>query len=333
MKILFVAKKAQQPSYRFRVEQMLPAFQARGHECKTVFGARGNLCCLLEVLSGGVDVVFVQWQALPRALTALVRARVKTLVYDIDDAVMYDNSGEPHSRGAGRFAAMARAADVVVCGNRFLASAVEELGGEAVVVPTCIDTVRFHPSRRLRPPPRRGARLVVGWTGSHTNNASLSQLFPVLARFRDSIEVRVMSSNQNGLDYELLRGVPHTFNHWTAESEVDEVGRYDIGVMPMPNTNWTQGKCALKALQYMALGLPAVASPIGANREVIVDGESGFLPETPDAWSQTLERLIERPELRERIGRAGRARVEEAYSVAAVGPQLVSAVEEAACSS
>ena len=115
----------------------------------------------------------------------------------------------------------------------------------------------------------------------------------MLARFRDAIEVRVMSSNQNGLDYELLRGVPHTFNHWTAESEVDEVGRYDIGVMPMPNTKWTQGKCALKALQYMALGLPAVASPIGANREVIVDGESGFLPETPDAWSQTLERLIE----------------------------------------
>ena len=82
---------------------------------------------------------------------------------------------------------------------------------------------------------------MVGWTGSHTNNASLSQLFPVLARFRDAIEVRVMSSNQNGLDYELLRGVPHTFNHWTAESEVDEVGRYDIGVMPMPNTKWTQG--------------------------------------------------------------------------------------------
>jgi len=327
---LFFAKAPQRPSFRFRVEQMLPAFAARGHACQIVFESDGWVACAQELLSGRYDVVFVQKQTLPSPLLALLRARVRTLVYDVDDAIMFDLAGRLERTRSARFGEMARAAERVMCGNQVLAREVEALGGKPVIVPTSIDTERFHPREREARAAMRPARTVIGWTGSRTNNAFLSDLFPVLARLGDSIELRILSCCETGFEYARLGRVQYTFTKWTPDNEVGEVARFDIGVMPLPDSAWTRGKCGLKALQYMALGVPALASPVGANCEVIADGETGFLPNGDDAWHEALARLVVEPALRARIGAAGRARTEASYSLAAVGPRLVAAVEGAA---
>src|SRR5204863_2488648 len=104
-------------------------------------------------------------------------------------------------------------------------------------------------------------------------------------------------------------------------SELEDLGRIDVGLMPLPDSPFAGGKCAYKLIQYMALARPGVASPVGANREVVTDGVDGFLPATPAAWEDALVRLIEDPDLRARVGAAARARIESAYSLQAVLPR------------
>ena len=115
--------------------------------------------------------------------------------------------------------------------------------------------------------------------------------------------------------------MPQTFVPWSPEIEITQAATFDIGLMPVPDNPFTQGKCGFEALQYMALGIPAVCSPVGVNRDIIHDGVDGFLPRTRDDWFQTIARLIKGPFLRETIGHAGRRRVEEAFSLKLHGPR------------
>lgn len=331
MRILFLAKDPHRPSFRFRVEQLLPAFRARGHVCEVRFLPKGALRRAPLLLGArGYDVAFVQKNLFPRPLLALLRAAARTLVYDIDDAIMFGRFGQDVASRSTRFAAMARTADLVVCGNSFLADQTARLGGKTAIVPTGIDTERFHPREREKLARGEGGRVVVGWTGSNTNNYFLSALFPVLARLAGKIELRILSSTERGLEYQALGAVPHRFTHWTPENEVCEVAGYDVGLMPLADTPWTRGKCAFKALQYMALGIPTVASPVGVNCELIEDGRTGFLPKDDDAWHVALARLVASPQLRAELGAAGRARVVATHSLDVIGPLLVDAVEQAA---
>jgi glycosyltransferase involved in cell wall biosynthesis len=105
-----------------------------------------------------------------------------------------------------------------------------------------------------------------------------------------------------------------------------EVSCFDgiaVGLMPLDDDPWARGKCAFKAIQYMALGIPAVASPVGANREVIRDGETGFLPADEREWVETLDRLLADPALARRIGAAGRREIEARYSLDVISTRLV----------
>ncbi|HNN42719.1 MAG TPA: glycosyltransferase family 4 protein, partial [Nitrospira sp.] len=119
-----------------------------------------------------------------------------------------------------------------------------------------------------------------------------------------------------------LPGVDIEFRPWTWQREVDDLQDATIGVMPLEDTEWARGKCALKLLQYLAVGLPAVASPVGVNSDIIVDGDNGFLATTEDEWYERLHALCRQPELRTRMGQAGRRTVESHYSLALWGPRL-----------
>ena len=153
--------------------------------------------------------------------------------------------------------------------------------------------------------------MVVGWTGSGTSLTHLESftdvLRPLLAA--RSVELRVISSRRPELG-----GLPVTFREWSPASEVEEVRAFDIGIKPQPDDAWSRGKCAMKELQYMALGIPAVCSPVGGSRESIRHGENGFLAATADEWLESLLRLVDDAPLRERVGRAGRRTVEQRYS-------------------
>jgi len=145
---------------------------------------------------------------------------------------------------------------------------------------------------------------------------------------RERIRSRVIGTPEyrlEGVDVEAMR--------WRAESEVDDLRVADIGVMPLPDDAWSKGKCGLKALQFMALGIPTVCSPVGVNTDIIQDGENGFIAGTEDEWVEKLSRLLRSVELRRQLGLAGRVTVERKYSAIAQAPRVYEVLESIACAS
>ncbi|MGH7201644.1 MAG: glycosyltransferase [Planctomycetaceae bacterium] len=327
MNILFLSTRQSKPSFRFRVEPMLPFFAARGHRCDVAFLADGawKRLRLYRRLSR-YEAVFVQKRLFSRWELSLIRRAARRLIYDLDDAVMFHADGGRDRRRQRRFHAMAAAADLVICGNQYLADLARRAGGRTVTIPTCIDTERFCSLQS----PRAAARgVTIGWTGSRSTNRYLNELFPVLAAFGRRVELVVMSDAETQLDWPALGDVPWRFVRWSPEVETTVTASFDLGLMPLPDDPWTRGKCGFKALQYMALGRVAVAAAVGVNREIITHGEDGFLCETPGEWRAVIERLLADAELRRRIGLAARNRIETAYSLKVHGPRTVEAVEAA----
>jgi glycosyltransferase involved in cell wall biosynthesis len=327
MKIAFLTTRPSKPSYRFRIEQMVPYFTARRHQCDTFFlptNAWGRLLMYRKL--GLYDAVVLQKRLVSRVELFVLRSVARRLIYDVDDAVMYASNGDYHPRRRGRFAATVRAVDLVVCGNQFLADEASRDTDRILVVPTCINTDAYRPGLRTA----NSQSLTIGWTGSRSTNAYLNDIFHTLSQLHGSVEVKVISDTVDGFDFSRLGHVSHVFVPWSPKSEIPEAATFDLGLMPLSDNRWTQGKCGFKALQYMALGIPAVCSPVGVNRDIIHDGVDGLFAATLQDWFPVISRLLKDSFLREAIGRAGRRRVEEAFSLAMHGPRFVRAVENVA---
>ncbi len=316
-KLLFLSTKATRPSHRFRVEQMLPFIEKAGHECTVEFFPKNPIARFWFYRQlPQFDAVFIQQRTLNPTELNVVRHLSSRLVYDLDDAVMFDPAGKPDRRRMRRFTAMVRSADLVICGNHFLFSQVNQAtAGRSIpvhILPTAINTDRFYPGVRHE---RRNDVVTIGWTGSRSTNRYLNAILPILAAVSGPIELKVISDTTDGLDFSRLGSVPVRFVPWSAATEVIETAEFDIGLMPLPDDDSTRGKCGCKALQYMALGIPAVCSPVGVNRDIIQDGLNGFLPESATDWQAILDRLVKSIEFRQTIGRTGRASVESDYSL------------------
>lgn len=327
MKILFLSTRRTKPSFRFRVEQFLPHFRARGHICDVAFLANTPLSRLwfYRRLSA-YDAVVLQKRLLSRAEVFLVRQRAKRLIYDVDDAVMFNGQGQPEMRRQSRFRATVSAADVVICGNSFLADQAQDYARRIAVIPTCIDSEAFHPRWKSQ----NAGPLTIGWTGSRSTNRYLNEILPVIASFGSRVQFRFLSDTSEGVDLQSLGDVSYRFTPWSPEVEITETAAFDIGLMPLPDNPWTRGKCGFKALQYMGLGIPAVCSPVGVNAEIITHEKNGLLAKSPEEWTRALGRLVADSEFREQLGQAGRKRIEEHYAVNAQAPRLVELIEQLA---
>jgi glycosyltransferase involved in cell wall biosynthesis len=224
-------------------------------------------------------------------------------------------------RFPGKTAVLCRLARQVLAGNAFLASYARRFNPRVSVVPTTIDTDRYSPSLR-----RPGSVPVIGWTGSYSTARYLEALRPVLQRLGRRHEFRVVVVGAPGLAAD---GVEVEARPWRSASEVSDLADIDIGVMPLDDTEWERGKCGLKALQYMALGIPAVASPVGVNVEIVRDGENGLLAASDEEWERALERLLADAGLRRRLGDAGRATVESGYSARVHAPRVAAVFRDA----
>jgi glycosyltransferase involved in cell wall biosynthesis len=155
--------------------------------------------------------------------------------------------------------------------------------------------------------------VVIGWTGSHSTLKYLTVIAPVLQKLESQypgISFIIIADQLPQLKLKRMK-----FITWKAETEIQDLLKIDIGIMPLPDDQWTQGKCGFKALQYMALEIPAVVSDVGVNTEIIADEDSGFLCATEDEWFKSIEKLIGDKQLRKKIGLQGRKRVVEYYSV------------------
>lgn len=262
------------------------------------------------------DLVFVQREAffVGGPWAERLAARRSPLVFDFDDAIWIHAVSEGNRRFAflknvDKVSRIVGLAHTVLAGNEFLAAWARRYSGNVHVVPTCVDTERFRPAPR----PDDGT-VVIGWSGSASTVAHLRLALPVLERVKRRFGARVRFK---------VVGDPH-FRHeplglvgeaWRSDTEVAALQAMDIGLMPLPDDEWARGKCGLKGLTYMAVGIPAVMAAVGVNTELVRDGVDGFTPRTEDEWVERLSQLVEDAALRRTLGAAGRATVEQRYSV------------------
>ncbi|AWJ85522.1 glycosyl transferase, group 1 (plasmid) [Azospirillum sp. TSH58] len=240
-------------------------------------------------------------------------------IVDFDDAWFhhYDRNRWPLVRrllGSKLDRVMQHAALVTV-GNGYLAKRAESAGARSIAtLPTVVDLTRYPAA-----PHQAGGLPAVGWIGSPITDHYLGLVEEPLRRMVMGNEARLCLV---GATPAALSGLPADRHEWREDTETSRIAAFDIGIMPLADTPWERGKCGYKLIQYMACGKPVVASPVGVNRDIVEHGVNGFLAETPEEWTSALRRLANDPDLRRRLGVAGRAKVEQHYSLAGTAPRL-----------
>lgn len=278
------------------------------------------------------DVWLVQREAffLGPAWSEWLASRRAPIVFDFDDAIWIRAMSTANARfswlkNVDKMPRIVAMADTVVAGNDYLASWARTHNDRVVMVPTCVDTDVFTPG----PPRSADGPVVIGWSGSPSTIDHLRPLLPVLervrARFGDRVRIRVMGDPAFTYAPLGLRG-----EAWTPGDELALLQAMHIGVMPLPDDQWTRGKCGLKGLVSMAAGAATVMSPVGVNTDIVQDGVNGCLATTDDEWFETLCALVDDTTLRERLGAAGRDTVVSRYSVARWSATLVDVLRGAA---
>lgn len=333
------------PGQRFRFEQYLNLITNRGHVVKyysflspdayAQFYNRAYIPKFISLLSGFLrtlghvvksihaDFVFIFREVTlggpPIFEFILARVFRKKIIYDFDDAIwLTDNQNESRFerwwRWRKKVGQICRWSHRISCGNNYLAEYARQFNASVVVNPTTIDTENLH-NPALVKVEKRSDRIVIGWTGSHSTLKYLEQILPVLQQTErefDQVEFLVIANRDPKLPLQR-----YSFLSWSKHTEAEDLARMDIGIMPLPDDEWTRGKCGFKALQYMAMEIPCIASPVGVNTEIIEHGKNGFLATTHMEWKEFLALLINDESLRRKIGKAGRETVLNRYSVKA----------------
>lgn len=245
------------------------------------------------------------------------RQTAARLVLDLDDAVFL--------RYPEKFERLVPIADLVICGNRLIEEWVQPRNSSTIVIPSCVDLDQYP----LRDRPETDEKpLQIGWMGTASNIPCLEVIAPTLRTLasRHKFEFLVVTNDLEPLGQINLSGVNVRHARWSAESEFDLLNSMDIGVMPLsPESEWDRYKCGMKLIQYMAARLPAVASPVGVNAEILSD-DCGFAATTSAEWEAQLTRLIEDASLRRKIGDAARSKVEAEFSIQSQFPRYEAAL-------
>ncbi len=341
-KILFLVahRPGRSPGQRFRFEQYLHYLEENGFDChisylinekddavfyapgkylsKTIFLFKSLLHRKRDLSQvTGYDMVFLYREAHMLGTTwferKIKRAGVK-MIMDFDDSIWLKDVSNGNKRLAflkkpSKTADIVGLCDVVIVGNQYLADYARQFNSNVFVIPTTINTDYYLPGEFKS----NGEKVCIGWTGSSTTLKHFSLAVPVLKILREKYGERLTFRLISDELYEgKLPGLENI--RWNKETEVQDLMAIDIGIMPLPDDAWSKGKCGFKGLQYMALGKPAVMSPVGVNTEIIEHGHNGFLARSPEEWEVVLSRLIENPELRKQIGEEGRKTVVERFS-------------------
>lgn len=301
---------ARAASVRYRVLQFLPFLEASG--------IRTALLSSPDALSGPAADFPVCW--IQKKLLSLGKARALArrhkLVFDFDDAIWTSEKGDrslfTRLRTKARLAAVLEGSAVVLAGNDYLAAYALRYNPNVVVVPTVVDTA-LYPARQ-----HAEARVVtVGWLGHSVNFKYLAAVGDVLRRLAAVRPLRLLVVADQDFHAE---GIEVENRRWSEETEVGHLLEMDIGLMPLADDEWTRGKCGFKAIQYMAAGIPPVASRVGTNAQLIAHGADGFLAGSQQEWFEALTLLCADAGLRQRIGRAARQTVQARYSLQGTAP-------------
>lgn len=307
MKFLFIAKGNNKSSTRYRVFPLATRLTEMGHDiemCSSEFSL-GNRFNILN-LSRNSDVVIIQRKIFGAFYFRLLRSCSSKLIFDLDDAIFLRSDGTPSLRRMEGFERTLRACDAVWAGNHYLLENTEKYCGKCFIIPTPIN-----PSVYVKPVAKHDALTLV-WIGSHSTRKYLEShrsIIEDIGRSLYGIQLKVISDFEIKFENLQVINVP-----WSQKTEADEIAKCHIGIAPMNDNAWTRGKCALKILQYMACSLPVVTSAVGANKEVVIHGETGFHAIEKYDWVTSVIQLSKDLEMRTRFGLAGRQQVEQRYS-------------------
>ena len=277
------------------------------------------------------DIVFIYREAFMLGTTVFERAFAKKsckIVYDFDDSIWLPDTSEGNQnlswlKRPQKINTICGLADLVIAGNDFLAQYARAYATRVVIIPTTINT-NYHVPQAF---PKKNEKICIGWTGTETTHKHLAILESVFARldfvFPGKLSFMIISNKpyQSAV-------IPFQWKQWSPETEITDLQSIDIGVMPLPNDEWSKGKCGFKGLQYMALEIPTVMSPVGVNTQIISHGVNGFLAQTDDEWFDILCELLDDEGVRRKIGAQGRKTIVECYSVDAFAEQYIALFHE-----
>jgi glycosyltransferase involved in cell wall biosynthesis len=316
-KAVLLGYDLEQPSFRHRMRTLVVTLEGAGWEVRMErfpSGRYGLRTWERRSLLRAADVVVLHQIKLSAPEARLFAAFSRRSIFDVDDAIYVRKPrrlGEAADESRWRkrkFAATCRWVDAVAAGNDVLAGVARASARDVTILPTSIDTTAYRPTSAAPADPP-----TIVWIGSPENLVYLEMIRPALARLTSrypTLKMRIICSRfPDWPEINIERIV------WSSATEAEALAAAHIGVMPLTDDEWARGKCAFKLLQYMAAGLPCVASPVGANTEAVMDGFNGFHARTADEWERHLEALIRSPELRASFGASGRAHVESRYAM------------------
>lgn len=342
------------PSNRLRVEQYFPYLRAHGitpilrpFQTSLFYNIRyspGDLS--RKALSFGLstlsrlsdvaratraDVILVHREAFPFGGPFIEEAmsRMKVpIIFDFDDAIYLANSADTNRfvtllKRPHKTARIIELSSWVIAGNENLKAYASQYNRNITVIPTPVDTDYFAPRAENRDP----NKVVIGWIGSNTTAPYLR----MLVRAMDHIVVKYPNVEVHVVGGSYVPPIVHNLQvrRWELDRELADLHDFDIGIMPMPDTEWTRGKCGFKALLYMSVGIPPVCSPVGVTTDILQDGYNGLLATTTEEWIERLSMLIEDASLRRTMGEAGRQWVLERFSLHAQAPRFLDVLNRA----
>lgn len=351
MKILILAPypSGQAPSQRFRFELLIKSMQEKGWHFQTrsflsmngwknIY--KGNFIVrLFSIILGffrrvshlffvpSCDLVFIHRELTPMGppIFEFIIAKIfrKKIIYDFDDAIWLPDPNETNPllrliKWKSKVRKICEWSWKVSAGNEYLADFARQYCKKVEVVPTVVDTDYHVPAAE------ENEGITIGWTGSHTTLQYLDPLVPSLDRLgqKHGVKFAVIANKDPELSITGFEFIP-----WDQKREVADLQRFDIGVMPLTDDIWSQGKCGFKAIQYASIGIPAIVSPVGVNKEVVQNEVSGYWSSEAPDWEARLEMLITSKKLRKQMGQAGRAHIEANYSVNAIREKFLKLFE------
>lgn len=342
MKVLFLTSGEATPSTRFRVLPFVRKLREAGIACTVAEGfppkyeyfpklgfrpsqylkRATRLWHLIKAFIRRYDIVYLERELFDDTTYRMdfwFRSIGRRFVLDLDDAVFL--------RFPEKIEALTRGSDLVIAGNPWIAQVLGQWNDQIVVIPTGVELAAF-PEKDFEP--SSADVPIVGWMGTQGNLRYFEVVAPALRELSKlhDYELRLIAPNLDALDPIDLSGVRVKHILWRGDTEVEELRKVDIGIMPLfADEEWDKYKCPTKLIQYMAIGIPGVASPVGFTGDVVTHGVDGFVAHNSEEWCETLGRLLADADLRRKVGRAARQTVAEKYCVEANLPVMIEAFE------
>jgi glycosyltransferase involved in cell wall biosynthesis len=307
-----------------------------GHTGKKIYWVARDFLRRARVVarSRGYDAAIVYREAAligPAIYERLLARSGVPMFFDFDDAIWSPTQDAASVNGFfsklhfwGKTSTTCRISTGVIAGNNYLADYARQRNDNVIVIPTTIDLDDYP----VQPEPASDEPFIVGWTGSLSTLQHFEFARGALERLARQRRVQ-MKIICNEPPARPIEGAENVFIRWSEDREAENVGACHVGIMPLPDDDYTRGKCGLKAIQFMATGRPVVIAPVGMNKDLIQHGVNGFLAGTEDEWVEHLNALADSPELRARIGAAGRKTVETGYSAEVGASRLAAALRGA----